>query len=127
MCGFAGIARGESRGVSAETLRRMAGAIAHVRLSIIDLACGAQPMATEDGRLVVAFNGEIFNYVELTRELAAKGYRFRTRSDTEVLLHAYAQWGDGMVERLNGDFAFALHDRRGDRVLLARDRVGVRA
>ncbi|MFN2564903.1 MAG: asparagine synthase (glutamine-hydrolyzing) [Gemmatimonadaceae bacterium] len=144
MCGFAGIARREPRGVSAETLRRMAAAIAHrgpdgfglslgsrvglahVRLSIIDLGGGAQPMATEDGRLVVAFNGEIFNYVELTAELRAKGYRFRTRSDTEVLLHGYAEWGARMVERLNGDFAFALHDRRGDRVLLARDRFGVR-
>ncbi|MFN2565529.1 MAG: asparagine synthase (glutamine-hydrolyzing) [Gemmatimonadaceae bacterium] len=144
MCGFTGIARRDSRGVGAETLRRMASAIAHrgpdgfglslggrvglahVRLSIIDVAGGAQPMATADGRLVVAFNGEIFNYVELTAELTAKGHRFRTRSDTEVLLHGYAEWGGRMVERLNGDFAFALHDRRGDRLLLARDRFGVR-
>ncbi len=144
MCGFAGIARGGSRGVSADTLRRMAAAIAHrgpdgfglslgsrvgiahVRLSIVDVAGGAQPMATEDGRLVVAFNGEIFNYVELTAELSRKGHRFRTRSDTEVLLHAYVEWGDRMVERLNGDFAFALHDRRAERLLLARDRFGVR-
>jgi asparagine synthase (glutamine-hydrolysing) len=144
MCGFAGIARRDARGVDAETLRRMAAAIAHrgpdgfglalgsrvgmahVRLSIVDVEGGAQPMATVDGRLVVAFNGEIFNYVELTAELTAKGHRFRTRSDTEVLLHGYAEWGDALVERLNGDFAFALHDRRTDRVLLARDRFGVR-
>jgi asparagine synthase (glutamine-hydrolysing) len=144
MCGFAGIARRDARGVDAETLRRMAAAIAHrgpdgfglalgsrvgmahVRLSIVDVEGGAQPMATADGRLVVAFNGEIFNYVELTAELTAKGHRFRTRSDTEVLLHGYVEWGDALVERLNGDFAFALHDRRTDRVLLARDRFGVR-
>jgi asparagine synthase (glutamine-hydrolysing) len=144
MCGFAGIARREARGVDAETLRRMAAAIAHrgpdgfglalgsrvgmahVRLSIVDVAGGAQPMATSDGRLVVAFNGEIFNYVELTAELTAKGHRFRTRSDTEVLLHGYAEWGDALVERLNGDFAFALHDRQMERLLLARDRFGVR-
>jgi asparagine synthase (glutamine-hydrolysing) len=144
MCGFAGIARREARGVEAETLRRMAAAIAHrgpdgfglavgprvglahVRLSIIDVDGGAQPMATEDEALVVAFNGEIFNFVELTATLNAKGYHFRTRSDTEVLLHAYAEWGERMVDHLNGDFAFALHDRRSGSVLLARDRFGVR-
>ena len=144
MCGFAGIARRDPRGVDSGTLRRMAAAIAHrgpdgfglslgsrvglahVRLSIVDVEGGAQPMATADGRFVVAFNGEIFNYVELTAELTAKGHRFRTRSDTEVLLHGYAEWGDALVERLNGDFAFVLHDRRTDRVLLARDRFGVR-
>jgi asparagine synthase (glutamine-hydrolysing) len=144
MCGFAGIARREPCGVSAETLRRMAAAIAHrgpdgfglavgpsvglahVRLSIIDVAGGAQPMATEDGQLVVAFNGEIFNFVELTAQLRARGHQFRTRSDTEVLLHGYAEWGEEMVDRLNGDFAFVLHDRRTGSVLLARDRFGVR-
>jgi asparagine synthase (glutamine-hydrolysing) len=144
MCGFAGIARRDDRGVDADTLRRMAAAIAHrgpdgfglalgsrvgmahVRLSIVDVAGGAQPMATADGRLVVVFNGEIFNYVELTAELKARGHQFRTRSDTEVLLHGYAQWGDRLVERLNGDFAFALYDRLNERVLLARDRFGVR-
>jgi asparagine synthase (glutamine-hydrolysing) len=144
MCGIAGIARRDARGVDADTLRAMAAAIAHrgpdgfgmalgarvgmahVRLSIVDVAGGAQPMATEDEQLVVVFNGEIFNYVELTAELAARGYRFRTRSDTEVLLHGYAEWGDRFVERLNGDFAFALHDRRKERVLFARDRFGVR-
>src|ERR687886_2613687 len=144
MCGFAGIARREARGVERETLRRMAAAIAnrgpdgfglslgrrvglaHLRLSIIDVEGGAQPMATDDGGLVVAYNGEIFNYVELMGELAAKGYRFRTRCDTEVLLHGYAEWGERLVDRLNGDFAFAIHDRRADRVLLARDRFGVR-
>jgi asparagine synthase (glutamine-hydrolysing) len=144
MCGFAGIARREPRGVDADTLRRMAGAIAHrgpdgfglalgprvglahLRLSIIDVEGGAQPMATEDGRLVVAYNGEIFNYVELMAELTARGHQFRTRCDTEVLLHGYAEWGERFVERLNGDFAFALHDRGTGRVLLARDRFGVR-
>jgi asparagine synthase (glutamine-hydrolysing) len=144
MCGFAGIARAAPRGVEEATLRRMAAAIAHrgpdgfglaadahvglahVRLSIIDIAGGAQPMATEDGRVLVAFNGEIFNFVELRARLADRGHRFRTRSDTEVLLRAYEEWGERMVERLNGDFAFVIHDRRADRLVLARDRFGVR-
>src|SRR5919202_5263999 len=144
MCGFAGIARREARGVTPETLRRMAAAIAHrgpdgfglslgsrvglahLRLSIIDVEGGAQPMTTDDGRLVVAYNGEIFNYVELMAELAARGHRFRTRCDTEVLLHGNGEWGKRLLDRLNGDFAFAIHDRRTDRVLLARDRFGVR-
>ena len=144
MCGFAGIARAEPRGVDEGTLRRMASAIAHrgpdgfglasdrhvglapVRLSIIDIAGGAQPMATEGGRIVVVFNGEIFNYIELRAQLADHGHSFRTRSDTEVLLRAYEQWGERMVERLNGDFAFVIHDRRANRLVLARDRFGVR-
>jgi asparagine synthase (glutamine-hydrolysing) len=100
--------------------------LAHLRLSIIDIAGGAQPMATEDGQLVVVFNGEIFNYVELRAQLTDRGYRFRTRSDTEVLLRAYEEWGEAMVERLNGDFAFVIDDRRANRLVLARDRFGVR-
>ena len=144
MCGFAGIARSGGRAVQASSLRRMAAAIAHrgpdgsglaihdnvglahLRLSIIDIAGGAQPMSTEDGQLAVVYNGEIFNYVELRAQLADRGHRFRTRSDTEVLLHAYREWQDRMVEHLNGDFAFVIHDRRAKRLVMARDRFGVR-
>jgi asparagine synthase (glutamine-hydrolysing) len=97
----------------------------HRRLAIIDLSPGgAQPMASADGRYVVTFNGEIYNYVELEAELRAAGYLFRTRSDTEVLLHGYDAWGDGLLERLTGMFAFALADREKGELLLARDRFG---
>jgi asparagine synthase (glutamine-hydrolysing) len=97
----------------------------HRRLAIIDLSPGgAQPMASADGRYVVTFNGEIYNYVELEAELRAAGYLFRTRSDTEVLLHGYDAWGDRLLERLTGMFAFALADREKGELLLARDRFG---
>lgn len=99
--------------------------LGHRRLAIIDLSdSGAQPMATDDGRIVVTFNGEIYNYVELAQELRAKGYAFRTRSDTEVLLHGWDAWGEGLFDRLTGMFAFALADRRAGEIVLARDRFG---
>lgn len=100
--------------------------LAHVRLSIIDVAGGAQPMANEDGRVVVVFNGEIFNYLELMAELKAKGHRFQTQSDTEVLVHGWEEWGSELPTRLIGQFAFAIRDRRDGSVFLARDRFGVR-
>ena len=100
--------------------------LGHRRLSIIDLAGGAQPLSSADQRLWVTFNGEIFNYVELTDELAARGRRFRTRSDTETILHAYAEYGPRCVEVFNGDFAYALWDRDRRRLVMARDRMGVR-
>jgi asparagine synthase (glutamine-hydrolysing) len=100
--------------------------LAHVRLSIIDLEGGAQPLGNEDGSVMIAYNGEVYNYVELRRELEQFGHRFRTRSDTEVLVHAYEQWGTAMLGRLNGQFALALYDRRSGTVMLARDRFGVR-
>ncbi|MEJ1161507.1 asparagine synthase (glutamine-hydrolyzing) [Prosthecomicrobium sp. N25] len=99
---------------------------AHARLAIIGLATGAQPMTTPDGSVAVTFNGEIFNYIELKAELAARGHRFRTDSDTEVILEAYRAWGPDCVTRFNGDFAFALHDAARRRLLVARDRMGVR-
>jgi asparagine synthase (glutamine-hydrolysing) len=99
--------------------------LAHARLSIIDLASGQQPLSNEDGQIWVTFNGEIFNYVELRSELIAAGHQFRTKSDTEVLVHAYEEWGLDFVHRLNGQFAFALHDRGARRVLIVRDRVGI--
>jgi asparagine synthase (glutamine-hydrolysing) len=101
-------------------------ALGHVRLSIIDLAGGGQPMADEGKTLWVTFNGEIFNYVELKKELVSAGHRFRTSSDTEVILQAYRRKGPRCVEDFNGDFAFALWDQSRGQLMLARDRMGVR-
>jgi asparagine synthase (glutamine-hydrolysing) len=99
-------------------------ALGHRRLSIIDLASGHQPMAAADGKVQIAFNGEIYNFQTLRKELQSLGHSFATRSDTEVILHAYLEWGDACLERLDGMFAFALWDARSRRLLVARDRVG---
>jgi asparagine synthase (glutamine-hydrolysing) len=100
--------------------------LGHLRLSIIDLEGGAQPMATPEGDLTVTFNGEIYNFAELRAELEAKGHQFRTHSDTEVILHGWRQWGERCVERFHGMFAFALHDARTQSLWLVRDRFGVK-
>lgn len=100
--------------------------LGHARLSIIDIASGQQPLANEDDTIWVVFNGEIFNYLELQAELAGAGHLFRTRSDTEVIVHAFEEWGDGAFERFNGQWAIALWDRRHQVLTLSRDRVGVR-
>ncbi len=144
MCGIAGIARREPGGIGSDVLSRMAGALrhrgpdgfglfvgttvglAHVRLSIIDLTTGAQPVGNEDGQILIVYNGEVYNYVELRAELEGLGHRFHTQTDTEVLVHAYESWGEAMLERLNGQFAFAIYDRRAEQLFLARDRFGVR-
>jgi asparagine synthase (glutamine-hydrolysing) len=101
-------------------------ALASARLSIIDLETGDQPVANEDESVWTVFNGEIFNFVELRAELQGLGHQFRTRSDTEVIVHAYEEYGDRFVEHLIGQFAIALWDVRRQRLLLARDRVGIR-
>jgi asparagine synthase (glutamine-hydrolysing) len=102
-------------------------AIGHRRLSVIDLAGGAQPMrAPGEDDVVLTFSGEIYNFTELRHELAARGHQFRTRSDTEVLLHGYLEWGADCVRRLNGMFAFGVWDGRRQELLLARDRLGVK-
>src|SRR5689334_6053026 len=99
--------------------------LGHRRLSILDIEGGVQPMWTADGRVGVIFNGQIYNFLELRAELAAAGCVFRTdHSDTEVLLHAYRQWGVDMVKRFNGMWAFALFDRDRRRLFCSRDRFG---
>ena len=113
--------------VSGFELTDARGFLGHNRLSIIDLSVEAnQPMATADGALSVVFNGEIYNYIELREELRALGVEFRTSSDTEVLLEAYRAWGDGAFERFYGMFAIALLDHRCGRLVLVRDRFGVK-
>jgi len=144
MCGIAGILTAPSVGaVSFEELRRMVAVLrhrgpdgyglyrddrvglGHARLSIIDLAGGAQPIHNEDKTVWVTFNGEIFNYIELRAELERLGHRFYTQSDTEVIVHSFEQYGEGAWARFNGQFAFALWDSRRRQLWLVRDRVGI--
>jgi len=100
--------------------------LAHARLSIIDIAGGTQPIHNEDKTVWVVFNGEIFNYVELRRDLERQGHSFYTRSDTEVIVHLYEQYGEKFVTHLNGQFAIALWDAKRQQLILARDRTGIR-
>ena len=101
-------------------------ALGHRRLSIIDLEGGRQPMFNEDGSLVVVFNGEIYNFQTLREELQAAGHTFATRSDTEVLLHGYEQWGKAMLDKLRGMFTFAIWDRHAQTLFCARDHFGIK-
>ena len=144
MCGIVGIVHSDSVPVDPQPLHCMLDmlthrgpdeqavfvegpvGLGHARLSIIDLAGGHQPMNLHEAGLWIAFNGEIFNYIELRDQLIGLGHRFRTRSDTEVILHAFEQWGDACVERFNGQWAFAVWDHRRRRLFLSRDRLGIR-
>jgi asparagine synthase (glutamine-hydrolysing) len=145
MCGIAGIVHLDGEPVSPVALKRMADAIAHRgpdgegvyvdgatglahrRLAIIDLSpAGHQPMATEDGRFVISYNGETYNFAELRVELEVLGQHFRSRSDTEVVLKALAVWGEKALDRFNGMFALALWDKERRELLLARDRYGIK-
>ena len=145
MCGIAGEfdVRGQ-RPVDESVLARMSATIihrgpdesgthveaglglAHRRLSIIDLASGQQPLFNEDRSVAVVYNGEIFNFPTLMKELAGAGHAFRTRCDTEVIVHAWEQWGEDCVHRFRGQFAFALWDRNNQTLFLARDRLGIK-
>jgi asparagine synthase (glutamine-hydrolysing) len=145
MCGIAAILRSDGRPVDQPTLERMTASLVHRgpdegrlcisgsvglgfrRLSILDLSPSArQPMTSEDGGLALIFNGEIFNYIELREELMSRGHRFRSTGDTEVLLRAYQEWGQDCLPKLNGMWAFLVHDRRRGVVFGARDRFGVK-
>src|SRR5206468_11642379 len=100
--------------------------LGHRRLAIVDMAGGHQPMVNEDQTVWIVFNGEIYNHAALRPELEARGHRYRTRSDTETILHLYEEEGERCVERLQGMFAFAIWDRTRGRLLLARDRLGIK-
>lgn len=144
MCGIAGTVNAGGRRADRELLLAMAGELRHrgpdgtgllldgpagminTRLAIIDVAGGDQPIASEDGRYFVMQNGEIYNYLELRSELRALGHSFATASDTEVLVHAFEEWGEDCLPRLNGEFAFAIWDSLKRELFLARDRFGIR-
>lgn len=145
MCGIAGIVSFEQKKIEENRVRVMMQKMKHrgpndegsffhnavglgfVRLSILDLSpAGHQPMQDDSGRYTIVFNGEIFNYIELREELIAKGHRFRSQTDTEVLLHAYMEWGTDFLHRLNGMWAFAIYDNVTGKLFCARDRYGIK-
>jgi asparagine synthase (glutamine-hydrolysing) len=123
----AALAALRTRGPDArEVLAHGDALLGHARLAVIDLEGGRQPMVSPDGRLAMVYNGEIYNFAVLRRELEAAGHVFATHSDSEVLLTGYLHWGEAVLERLDGMFAFAIHDRADGSVFLARDRLGIK-
>src|SRR5215469_10362600 len=145
MCGICGQYNfGTGEPVSSQTVRRMADSLVHRgpddegfyisgplglgfrRLSIIDLGGGHQPMSDREESVWVVFNGEIYNFLELRRELEGYGHSFRTNSDTAVIIHGYKQWGDEVLNRLNGMFGLAIWDVRQRRLVVARDPFGIK-
>src|SRR4030067_3197307 len=145
MCGIAGIFNLNGEPASPVILRKMTDAIAHRgpdgegfytdsfvglghrRFAIIDLSpAGHQPMATEEGNYIITYNGEVYNFQELRIELESLGHKFRSKTDTEVVLHAYVQWGAECVKRFNGMFAFAIWDKTRQEIFLARVRYGIK-
>jgi asparagine synthase (glutamine-hydrolysing) len=145
MCGICGVVRLDRQGVPSSLIEKMAGAIlhrgpddsgvwadgpaglGHRRLSIVDLSpTGHQPMCNESKDVIIVYNGELYNHLDLRVELESAGHHYHSRSDTETIIHAYEEWGTGCLDRFNGMFAFALWDAKASRILLARDRFGVK-
>src|SRR5881296_3410247 len=145
MCGICGILYcGEERRIQRDTLAQMNAHIVHRgpndegffvernvglatrRLSIIDVRTGHQPISNEDESLWIVYNGEIYNHRELRSKLEARGHRYRTKSDTETIVHLYEEYGDDCVQHLRGMFAFAIWDRTRRRIFIARDRLGIK-
>jgi len=144
MCGIAGIVNFKVENLAQDVIERMIDvlhhrgpddkglfgdrhvALGHVRLSIIDVEGSKQPLSNEDGTIWVVFNGEIYNFMDLRRELVSKGHIFRTKGDTEVLVHLYEEYGDEMVQHLQGMFAFAIWDKKQQELFIARDRLGIK-
>ena len=144
MCGICGVFDFRGGAVQRDLVRKMSNAIrhrgpdgeglyvcgqigfGHRRLSIIDLQGGNQPITNEDDSMAIIFNGEIYNFVELREELEKNGHVFKTRSDTEVILHGYEEWGIDCLNHFNGIFAFAIWDQKQKRLFIARDHIGVK-
>ena len=144
MCGICGIFDLSGNPINRDTLAKMNSVIrhrgpdgdgelvdhevglGHRRLSIIDVGGGAQPIGNEDGSIQIVFNGEIYNFIELREELLKAGHSFKTKSDTEVIVHAYEQWGRDCVKRFNGMFAFAIWDAKKRELFIARDHLGIK-
>jgi len=143
MCGICGIHDPEGN-IDQDLIKRMSEVLTHrgpddegyhfedriglgfKRLSIIDLDTGNQPMANEDESIWIVHNGEIYNFHSLRKQLEEKGHEFKTRSDTEVIIHGYEEWGEEVVHKLNGMFAFALWDAKNEKLFMVRDRLGIK-
>ena len=145
MCGIAGIINKNEKNIEKKDLERMVKimkyrgpddegyfienniGLGHCRLSIIDLSqAGHQPMTNENNNLHITYNGEIYNYLELKNELKKFGHKFKSNSDTEVILHAYEQWGEKCLDKFNGAWAFAIWNRRKKELFCSRDRLGIK-